>query len=194
LEQTIVDTIVRPTLKGLREDRLPYIGFLYFGLILTPDGPKVLEYNCRLGDPETEAILLRADFDLAQACLRAVRGGLGEFKAKWSAGASICVVIASEGYPAHPITGRQITGLPESGCGEEQGIVFHAATGLRDSHYYTTGGRTLVVAASGDSVKAASRIAYDAISKIHIEGSFYRKDIGATATDNRSLAAEASNG
>jgi phosphoribosylamine--glycine ligase len=193
LEQTILDTIVQPTLKGLREDRLLYSGFLYFGLMLTADGPKVLEYNCRLGDPETEAILLRANFDLAEACLRAASGDLGMFDAKWSPGASICVVIASEGYPENPVTGRRITGLPEAVGGGRQGVVFHAGTRLRDSSYYTTGGRVLVVAAAGDNVSAASQTAYDTLSKIHIDGSFYRKDIGAAAAGKRSIAAEVSN-
>ena len=91
-----------PTLDGLRADGLPYRGFLYFGLMLTAGGPKVLEYNCRLGDPETEAVLLRADFDLAQACMRAARGNLEGFEAKWLPGASMCVVIASKGYPGDP--------------------------------------------------------------------------------------------
>src|ERR1700723_2595282 len=113
---------------------MPYRGFLYFGLMLTQEGPKVLEYNCRLGDPETEAILLRADFDLAEACLRAASGDLGPFDAKWSPGASICVVVASEGYPANPLTGRQITGLPQIGSetsnGDRQAVVFHAGTSL----------------------------------------------------------------
>ena len=89
LEKTIIETIVRPTLDGLRADGMPYRGFLYFGLMLTEDGPKVLEYNCRLGDPETEAVLLRADFDLAQACMRAAIGDLNGIEAKWLPGASV---------------------------------------------------------------------------------------------------------
>ncbi len=106
---------------------MPYKGFLYFGLMLTPEGPKVLEYNCRLGDPETEAILLRADFDLAQACMDAAQGKLGNFKARWSSDASVCVVIASEGYPGNPKTGVPISGLDEAAKVPES-VVLHAGT------------------------------------------------------------------
>ena len=114
LEKVILETIVRPTLAGLAKDGIEYRGFLYFGLMLTPDGPKVLEFNCRLGDPETQAILLRADFDLAEACHAAARGQLKGFQAKWTPGASLCVVIASEGYPEHPVLGKPIQGLAEA--------------------------------------------------------------------------------
>ena len=115
LENTIIETIVRPTLEGLRAEGMPYRGFLYFGLMLTAQGPKVLEYNCRLGDPETEAVLLRANFDFAQACMQASLGDLAGFQAKWSAGASVCVVIASKGYPGDPQTGRRNRGACGSG-------------------------------------------------------------------------------
>jgi phosphoribosylamine---glycine ligase len=180
LENKILDTIVRPTLAGLQNEKIPYRGFLYFGLMLTSDGPKVLEYNCRLGDPETEAVLLRADFDFAEACAAAARGALGGFRAKWLPGASICVVMASEGYPAHPATGRKIAGLDEAA--EVRGsVVLHAGTRREGNDYYTTGGRILVVSAKGESVAAASRTAYDAIAKIKIDGAFYRHDIGPAA-------------
>jgi phosphoribosylamine---glycine ligase len=176
LEKEIVETVVEPTLQGLRTEGIPYSGFLYFGLMLTAAGPKVLEYNCRLGDPETEAILLRAEFDLGQACYKAATGNLGGFEAKWSKGASLCVVVASEGYPTSPITGREIGGLV--GASEGKSVIFHAGTVLRDSRYYTSGGRVLVVAAKGPTLAAASQDVYDAIGAIRIEGSFYRKDIG----------------
>ena len=177
LENKILDTIVRPTLAGLEKDQTPYRGFLYFGLMLTSDGPKVLEYNCRLGDPETEAVLLRADFDFAEACAAAARGALAGFRAKWLPGASICVVLASEGYPGNPATGRKISGLDEAA--KVQGsVVLHAGTRREGTNYYTTGGRVLVVSARGESIEQASRIAYDAIGKIKIEGAFYRHDIG----------------
>jgi phosphoribosylamine--glycine ligase len=178
LENSIVGTIVEPTLQGLREEGIPYSGFLYFGLMLTADGPKVLEYNCRLGDPETEAILLRAEFDLASACHQAATGNLGGFETKWSQGASLCVVVASEGYPTSPITGREITGLERAS--ESKSAVFHAGTVVKDSKYYTSGGRVLVVAAKGPTLADAARCVYDVIRGIHIEGSFYRRDIGAT--------------
>jgi phosphoribosylamine---glycine ligase len=183
LETTIIDTIVRPTLGGLRKDRVAYRGFLYFGLMLTPQGPQVLEYNCRLGDPETEAVLLRADFDFAEACARAARGELAGFQAKWSAGASLCVVIASKGYPANPQLDTPILGL-EGAAGMPDTVVFHAGTRRQGSTFRTNGGRVLVVSAKGDDLAAAHRAAYQAVERIEIEGSFYRRDIGKRGRGN----------
>lgn len=177
LERMILDTIVRPTLAGLAAEGLAYRGFLYFGLMLTADRPKVLEYNCRLGDPETEAVLLRADFDLAEACLRAAQGRLGNFEANWLPGASICVVIASKGYPGNPETGVPIHGLPEA-ANTPGAVVFHAGTRRSNDGFCTNGGRVLVVSAVGENLASARRQAYDAVSKIHIEGAHYRSDIG----------------
>src|ERR1700722_4953549 len=177
LEKKILDTIVRPTLAGLQKEGLNYRGFLYFGLMLTKDGPKVLEYNCRLGDPETQAILLRADFDLAAACAEAARGELSPMQATYRSAASICVVIASEGYPDDPKSGKEIAGLAEAAA-VPGAVVFHAGTRREGERYYTTGGRVLSVAASGDDLAAASNIAYEAASKIKIDGAHYRKDIG----------------
>jgi phosphoribosylamine--glycine ligase len=180
LEKEIVDTVVAPTLRGLQADGLPYRGFLYFGLMLTPEGPKILEYNCRLGDPETEAILLRADFDLAEACLAAVRGNLAAFHAQWTPGASACVVIASEGYPNSPIVGREILGLPSASPRSDTGVVFHAGTRSENGRFYTNGGRVLVVAASGSDLRQALHKAYEVVRSIKCEGAFYRTDIGAS--------------
>jgi phosphoribosylamine---glycine ligase len=179
LEETIQSEVVRPTLRALQEEGIPYRGFLYFGLMLTEEGPKVLEFNCRLGDPETEAILLRADFDLAQACLAAAEGNLGGFHAKWTPGASICVVIASEGYPALPKTGKLVEGLERAGRIHDT-VVFHAGTRKDGNSYYTSGGRILDVCTKGADFKSAQMMCYDAISNIKIDGSFYRRDIGRT--------------
>jgi phosphoribosylamine--glycine ligase len=187
LESEILESIVRPTLVGLAKEGIPYCGFLYFGLMLTPEGPKVLEYNCRLGDPETEAILLRADFDFAKACTEAARGTLGTFQPKWSPGASACVVIASEGYPVNPIIHREILGLTAAGA-VEQGVVFHAATRWEADEFYTTGGRVLVVSACGATLEEARRIAYRTLERIRIPGAQYRHDIGAASeTKERAL-------
>ena len=177
LERKILDIIVQPTLGGLQKEGLNYRGFLYFGLMLTKDGPRVLEYNCRLGDPETQAILLLADFDLAVACAEAARGELSPMQAKSSAAASVCVVVASEGYPDNPKIGKEIAGLGEAAT-VPGAIVFHAGTRLEGERYYTTGGRVLSVAASGDNLAVASSIAYEAASRIKIDGAHYRKDIG----------------
>jgi phosphoribosylamine--glycine ligase len=186
LERQILETIVHPTLDGLKEDATGYRGFLYFGLMLTADGPKVLEFNCRLGDPETEAILLRADFDLAKACFDTARGRLGKFEAKWIPGASLCVVIAAEGYPAKPKAGTVIGGLTEAGA-VPGAVVFHAGDRIEGDKYYTSGGRILEIAARADTLEGASQIVYDAASNIKIEGAHYRKDIGKRSA-TRSLA------
>jgi len=177
LEEKIIETVVRPTLAGLKAEGLPYRGFLYFGLMLTAEGPKVLEYNCRLGDPETEATLPRADFDLAQACMKAATGTLDGFEAKWFVGASVCVVIASKGYPGDPQTGVPIHGLREAA--QVPGVVvFHAGTRRRDGDFQTSGGRVLVVSAMGKDMESARRTAYEAVSRIKIEGAHFRRDIG----------------
>ena len=177
LERKIIETVVRPTLAGLKAEGLPYRGFLYFGLMLTAEGPKVLEYNCRLGDPETEATLPRADFDLAQACMKAATGTLAGFEAKWFAGASVCVVIASKGYPGDPQMGVPIYGLREAA--QVPGVVvFHAGTRRSGGVFQTSGGRVLVVSAMGKDMESARRTAYEAVSRIKIEGAHYRRDIG----------------
>jgi phosphoribosylamine---glycine ligase len=177
LEEQIVKTIVRPTLDGLRDEGLRYRGFLYFGLMLTADGPKVLEYNCRLGDPETEAVFLRAEFDLAEACRRAASGNLGNFSAHWSDGASVCVVIASAGYPGNPQTGVPIHGLDDA-ARVPGAVVFHAGTRRDGDFFRTAGGRVLIVSARGGDLAAACRTAYVAANKIQIDGAFFREDIG----------------
>jgi phosphoribosylamine--glycine ligase len=179
LERLIIESIVQPTLLGLKKDGLSYRGFLYFGLMLTPEGPKILEYNCRMGDPETEAILLRADFDLAQACFEAVRGNLAALQANWTPGASACVVIASEGYPSNPVIGREIFGL-DTAARSGGSVVFHAGTRSEGGRYFTNGGRFLVVAASGSDVHEALSHAYEAVRSIKCDGAFYRTDIGAS--------------
>ncbi|HTZ73142.1 MAG TPA: phosphoribosylamine--glycine ligase [Candidatus Aquilonibacter sp.] len=193
LERRIRSTIVEPTLAGLREDGIPYRGFLYFGLMITPDGPKVLEYNCRLGDPETEAILLRADFDFGEACMNAASGGLAGAKGRWLPGASACVVIASKGYPGNPITGVRIDGLEEA-AKVAGAVILHAGTRQDKGVFYSTGGRVLAVCAKGATLADACATAYTATTKIDIRGAHYRTDIGAVkAAKSRRVAAHAEN-
>ena len=177
LEKTIIETIVRPTLEGLKAEGMPYRGFLYFGLMLTPQGPKVLEYNCRLGDPETEAVLLRANFDFAQACMQAALGDLAGFHARWSEGASVCVVIASKGYPGDPQTGVAIEGLADA-TKVPGAVIFHAGTRWDRDTFRTNGGRVLVVSSTGRDLASARIPAYQAVHKIKIDGAHYRTDIG----------------
>jgi phosphoribosylamine---glycine ligase len=176
LENQIVEVVVRPTLRGLAADGIAYCGFLYFGLMITRQGPKVLEFNCRLGDPETEAIVLRADFDLAEACMNAAAGHLSRVVPKWSTKPAVCVVMASAGYPGPPKTGLPISGLP-SVTGEQDLVVFHAGTKRVNETYYTSGGRVLMVSASGDTLSAARDSAYRAAKSISFEGAHYRTDI-----------------
>jgi phosphoribosylamine--glycine ligase len=193
LEKEILEKIVRPTLAGLRKEKMEYRGFIFFGLMLTDEGPKVLEYNCRLGDPETQAILLRADFDFAAACMDAARGRLDSSSGKWSRAASVCVVMASEGYPFHPVLAKPIIGLKEAEKVAHV-AVFHAGTRRDEDHYYTSGGRILGVAAAGDSLAEAHAAAYDAVGKLDIQGAFYRKDIGITDVDKVRIAEVRANG
>jgi len=180
LERQILDTVVSPTFEGLAADGLTYRGFLYFGLMLTPDGPKVLEFNCRLGDPETQAIVARVDFDLAEALAATTEGALDRVHFVWRPGASLCVVMASGGYPGRYEVGKRIKGLEEA-AKIPDAAVFHAATEMRDGEYYTCSGRVLGVTATGPTLEAARRIAYQAVCKIHFDGQHYRRDIG-TAT------------
>jgi phosphoribosylamine---glycine ligase len=183
LEERIIETVVRPTLAGLAAEGIPYCGFLYFGLMITGEGPKVLEYNCRLGDPETEAIVLRADFEFAQACMNAATGKLKQSAPKWSPNPAVCVVMASEGYPGSPRTGLPIRGLPPTLAGV---AVFHAGTKRVSGGYYTHGGRVLMVCAKGETLGAAREAAYRGVESISFEGVHYRKDI---ATEVRRVAA-----
>jgi phosphoribosylamine---glycine ligase len=180
LRTTIVSNIVEPTFRGLASDGIPYQGFLYIGLMLTKSGPKVLEFNCRLGDPETQAIAARMDFDLADVLADVAAGRLEPSKLKWTKGASACVVLASGGYPGKFATGKRIEGL--TAAEQINGVkVLHAGTKLAEQEIVTSGGRVLGVTAAGPTLRAALAAVYQAISKIHFDGMHYRKDIGAHA-------------
>ncbi len=177
LRKTIDATIVGPTLRGLATDGIRYQGFLYVGLMLTKSGPKVLEFNCRLGDPETQAIAARMDFDLAEALANLAAAELKPEKLKWRPGASACVVLASGGYPGKFEGGKQIKGLTEA-AQVSNVKVLHAGTKRQGDAIVTSGGRVLGVTASGQSLEAALQKAYTAAEKIHFDGMHYRKDIG----------------
>ena len=181
LRQTIVSEIVEPTLHGLAADGIRYQGFLYVGVMITAIGPKVLEFNCRLGDPETQAIVARMDFDLADVLMDVAMRRLDSSKLKWKPGASACVVLTSGGYPGKFETGKTIRGLVEAD--ETRNVkVFHAGTKWDSDQVVTSGGRVLGVTATGASLGEAVSGAYDATAKIHFEGMHYRRDIGANAT------------
>jgi len=180
LEEQILAKIIRPTLEGMAREGHPYRGFLYAGLMLTADGPQVLEFNCRMGDPETQAIVVRMDFNLAEALEATADGRLREIAARWKPGASACVVMAAAGYPGEPRTGMTIAGL-ESAAQVADAVVFHAGTkrGAQAGEIVVSGGRVLGVTATGPDLRAAAARAYAAAGKISFEGAQYRRDIGA---------------
>lgn len=193
LEKKIVETIVWPTLSGLEKDGMPYRGFLYFGLMLTPQGPKVLEFNCRLGDPETQAIMMRADFDFAQACMAAARGELVGVQAIWAPAASVCVVLASRGYPERPEVGQEISGLDSRGRASSNVTVFHAGVRHDGSKYYTSGGRVLGIGAAGRDSTSCRAAVYSSCSSVAFDGRQFREDIALPVLPKAKEAVEAHN-
>jgi phosphoribosylamine---glycine ligase len=180
----VVAEIVEPTLQGAREDGIPFRGILFVGLMLTPAGPKVLEYNVRFGDPETQAILIRLRSDLTEVFEAIVEQRLGHVDVEWSTEPSACVVLAARGYPAKPETGAHIDGLDRANR-RDHVVVFHAATkrGPR-GEWLTSGGRVLGVTATGKSLEAALSRCYDATADIGWDGMQYRRDIGRTSPPN----------
>jgi phosphoribosylamine---glycine ligase len=177
LRCAITSRIVEPTMRGLAADGIAYQGFLYVGLMLTKQGPKVLEFNCRLGDPETQAIAARMNFDLSDVLADVAAGKLRPEKLKWKLGASACVVLASGGYPGRFETGKEIHGLEEVGNLPDVKVL-HAGTKRDGQKILTSGGRVLGVTATGDSLDAALQKAYQAAGEIHFDGMHYRRDIG----------------
>ena len=171
--------IIQPAVQGMAQDGIPYVGFLYAGLMIDKNGtPKTLEFNCRLGDPETQPIILRLKSDLLELIERALDGTLNQVEADWDRRAALGVVVAAHGYPEEPRKGDVITGVPkpESDC-----HVFHAGTRLEGKDVVTNGGRVLCVTALGDSVKMARARAYEALDRIRFDGMQFRKDIGYRA-------------
>jgi phosphoribosylamine--glycine ligase len=184
LRKSVITTIVEPTLAGLAADGIPYQGFLYIGLMLTPSGAKVLEFNCRLGDPETQAIVARMDFDLAEVLQDVAWGNLQASKLHWKAGASACVVLASGGYPGKLESGKRIEGL--AAAEQIAGVkVLHAGTQRVGDEIFTSGGRVLGVTSLGPTLGAALGSAYAAAEKIHFDRMHFRKDIGRHGTSLR---------
>ena len=173
LIKTIEETIVAPTVRGLQADGLPYRGFLYFGLMLTPQGPKVIEYNCRFGDPECEAVMPLLQGDLATFCLKGAKGEFAPELISFSDGWSICCILASAGYPASSHSGDLISGLED--CAAR---VFHCGTRLTPEGWVTSGGRVLAIVAQGDTLDAARTLAHAEAAKVDFDGSQRRSDIG----------------
>lgn len=175
----INEKVLQPFLKGVQKDGLNFRGIIYAGLMITKDGPKVLEFNVRFGDPETQAILMRLDSDLVEALCAVADGRLADVELRWSPKPAVCVVMASAGYPGSYEKGKVISGLDEA---EATGaVVFHAGTKLKDGKIVTSGGRVLGVTALGVDVADAVKNAYKAVGKITWEGVQYRKDIAHRA-------------
>ena len=175
----VMREIVLPAVQGMAKDGIPYTGFLYAGLMIDRDGnPKALEFNCRMGDPETQPIIMRLKSDLFDMVEAAIEGKLDRVAPQWDRRTALGVVLAAHGYPGEPRKGDRIEGLPKpaSEC-----RVFHAGTRLEGKIIATSGGRVLCVTALGDSVRIARTRAYEAVERIRFDGMQYRKDIGHRA-------------
>jgi phosphoribosylamine--glycine ligase len=185
LHARVMREIIMPTIDGMAADGIPYTGFLYAGLMIGPDGhPKTLEFNCRMGDPETQPIMLRMKSDFVDLFEHAIDGTLDRAEVAWDRRTALCVVMAAAGYPDEPRKGDAITALPADA---DDCVVFHAGTQLVEGMLRTTGGRVLCVTALGDSVRAAQKRAYDAVAQVKFAGAQFRRDIGHRALRPRTL-------
>jgi phosphoribosylamine--glycine ligase len=174
----LVTHIARPVIAGMRAEGSEYKGILYCGIMMTATGPMVLEFNCRFGDPETQPIMMRMESDLVEAMEASIGKRVSDGDFRWSSDPTVCVVMASGGYPGAFEAGKLITGIEDAD--RLPGVkVFHAGTNRRDNMYYTSGGRVLGVTSRGKDLPEAVERAYDAVMKIRFEGMHYRKDIAA---------------
>ena len=171
--QRVEDEIIRPTVEGLAKDDLDYKGFIFFGLINTADGPKVIEYNCRMGDPETETVMLRLKTDIVELFQAVAEGRLDECKVEHDERAAVCVMCVSGGYPAAFEKGFPITGLHPEGC-----VTFHAGTAVKDGQVVTAGGRVIAVSAYGKDKAEALAQAMKGAQEVQFEKKYFRSDIG----------------
>ncbi|MFI2811795.1 phosphoribosylamine--glycine ligase [Microbulbifer sp. JSM ZJ756] len=187
--QRIMEEVIQPTVRGLAEEGMPYTGFLYAGLMINADGaPKVIEYNCRFGDPETQPILMRLKSDLVELCQAAVEKRLDQVSVEWDSRPALGVVLAANGYPGSYRKGDAISGLERADG--ENAKVFHAGTALDGERVVTSGGRVLCATALGDTVADAQANAYNAARGIYWDGVFYRKDIGYRAVEREQQSTE----
>lgn len=177
IAEVCMKTIFLPTIEAMNQEGRPFKGCLYFGLMLTPEGPRVVEYNCRFGDPETQVVLPLLKTDLL-TIMRAVHDEkLSEVTIEWEDKACACVILASGGYPQKYHKGYEINGLDD--YGQVEGVtIYHAGTAWKDGKYYTNGGRVLGVSAVGDTLEQALQLSYDKIKEIHFTDMHYRTDIG----------------
>jgi phosphoribosylamine---glycine ligase len=180
----LLQHIAIPVVEGMKAEGFEYKGVLYCGLMMTARGPMVLEFNCRFGDPETQPILMRLESDLLEAIEASIEGRVSDGDFRWSQHASVCVVMASGGYPGTIEVGKKVTGIEDAD--RLEGVkVFHAGTSSRDDTFYTSGGRVLGVTARAQTLQTAISRAYDAVSKIQFDGAHYRKDIAARALSTK---------
>lgn len=177
IRKEVEEKILKPVVDGLKQEGIPYQGCLYAGLMITADGPKVVEFNCRFGDPETQAVLPLLDGDLAQIMYACAKGTLTADMVHWKDAAACCVIMASAGYPASSHKGDVISGL--DAVDKEDVMVFHSGTAKKDGQYVTNGGRVLGVTAVAPDLKSAIEKAYDNVKRIHFDGQQVRSDIGA---------------
>jgi phosphoribosylamine--glycine ligase len=178
--KSVGDAILQPWLRGCVADGIDFRGLLYPGVMLTKSGPKVLEFNARFGDPETQVYLTRLENDLVELLLASAEGTLAQHELRWSANGSVCVVMASGGYPGNYAKGKPITGLAAANALPNT-KVFHAGTAKKDGQTVTNGGRVLGVTAWAKDLAAARNAAYAAVDRIQFEAAHYRRDIAAKA-------------
>jgi phosphoribosylamine--glycine ligase len=170
----VEDRIIRPTVKGLKEENIDYKGFIFFGLINVKGEPMVIEYNCRMGDPETQSVMLRLKTDIVDLFEGVAKGDLDKYQTEFDPHAAACVMLASGGYPQEYTKGYPITGLDQV----KDSIVFHSGTALKDGQVVTDGGRVLSVVSLGKDKEEALRKSYTEVAKIYWKDQYYRKDIG----------------
>ncbi len=177
---TCMEQIFLPTIRAMAQEGRPFRGCLYFGLMLTPNGPKVIEYNCRFGDPETQVVLPLLETDLVDIILATEAETLDQLEIRWKDGCAACVVMASGGYPKKYKTGLPIVGLDKNGQ-VEGCLIYHAGTKLEDNQFLTAGGRVLGVTATARTLPEALKQAYAGVEKIHFQDAHSRTDIGQRA-------------
>ena len=191
LRKMVETRIVEPTIRGMQRNGRPFKGVLYAGLMITSEGPMVLEYNARFGDPEAQAVLPRMQGDIVELMLASCEGWLDKVKLSWDKRSCVCVVVTSGGYPGEYETEKEITGLAEAGAMEDI-VVFHAGTKKEQEKIVTSGGRVLGVTSLCSGIEGAIEKVYKAVDKIKFERCFFRRDIGSKAfkwVNNRSQPA-----
>ena len=179
LAEECMETIFKPTIEAMNKEGRPFKGCLYFGLMMTPNGPKVIEYNARFGDPEAQVVLPRLKTDLVDICEAVIDEKLSDLDIEWYDGAAACVVMASGGYPVSYKKGIEMFGMDDKGQ-VDGAIVYHAGTKYENGKFYTNGGRVLGVTATAATLDEALEKAYAAVDKISFEGMHFRHDIGRT--------------